>query len=80
MTNKPIKEFRLSDISLSIWEQQHEKDGRSFVTTKIKVSKKYKDKQGDWQETNYFDHDDMATLSALANKVFEWLVWGRDQE
>lgn len=65
--NQPVKQFRsINGISASIWKRES-KEGEVFYTTSIDRS--YKDKDGKWQRTSNFRHDELNIIRKLATKA-----------
>lgn len=65
--NLPIKQFRsINGISASIWKRTT-KEGEVFYTTSIDRS--YKDKDGKWQRTSTFRHEELNIVRKLATKA-----------
>jgi len=50
----PIKTFRAGQIEAAIWPQEKEQDGRTYVQHSVRIQKRYRDKDGNWQATEYF--------------------------
>lgn len=72
--DEPIKSFRDSGVSVSVWENQHKNDdGTTFVAYSIKVQRSYKDDQGTWQNTEYFRKYDCLVLASLLFKAHTWI-------
>ena len=65
MGNPPIKTFKVGGISFSVWENENgiaiKWDGRT-----------YKDKNGEWQKTDYLNRSDIAKLKVAVDNLFEW--------
>jgi len=63
---KPVKRFRSGDCSASIWENIHEKDGRSIALYSIRFQRRYKDAEsGKWNHTESFNTSSLDNLLAL---------------
>lgn len=66
-TNKPVRKFVVGNVSASIWKNTIEVKGEKVETLKTSLQKSYKDKDGNWQNTNSLDVQDLpkARLALL---------------
>ena len=64
--NKPVKKFKAGSVSATIWKSKEEK---TLLTV---FEKSYKDKEGQWHNTNHFTVADLATISWLARQAFDY--------
>lgn len=62
---KPVKRFRSGDCSASIWENIHEKNGRSIALYSIRFQRRYQDDSGKWNHTESFNAGSLGNLLAL---------------
>ena len=69
-TNRPDKSFRIGNVKGSIWKKVTD-DQRVFYNTKLVRS--YKDKDGNWQETDTYDHADLLCVAEVARLASDWL-------
>ena len=60
--SKPANKFRLKGVELVQWDN----DGKPSFT----VTKSYKDKSGEWKNTNSLFLEDLAILSELVTTAF----------
>jgi len=70
------RKFKAGPITATVWKPSEE--GKSFLTA---IEKSFKDKEGNWTSTNQFTVKDLATVSMLANKAFDYLtqqVYGQE--
>lgn len=72
-TEKPVKDFRAGNIQASVWENKTERDGRTVIRYSVRIQKQFRNKQGDYQDTNYFFPGELARLAMLANKAYEYI-------
>lgn len=66
MGNPPIKTIKVGGISFSVWE--NEEHGISIKFD----GRTYKDKEGNWQQTNYLNRTDIAKLKVAVDELFQW--------
>ena len=80
--NKPIKEFRAgSGISASIWRNEEaQEDGTTRVRHSVKFQKRYCDKNGQWQDSDYYFPDDLPKLQLVVQKAFEFISLKESKE
>lgn len=64
---KPVKEFRAFGIKVAIWDN----DGTLSVT----FNKSYKNREGNWIETNTFFMDDLPMLNLLVQEAYKWIIF-----
>jgi hypothetical protein len=76
MTNKPEKTFRAGAVSATIWKNHGKKDENNKETeyNTIAITRSYTDKDGKWQNTDSFRVNDLAKVSLVASKAFEYLM------
>ncbi len=72
---KPLKQFAASNsIRAVIWENKHENGDQKFTTHTVRVERRYKDRDGNWQSTNGFGKNDLPKLALVVGKAFEFLT------
>ena len=59
--SKPIKTKRLGNIQLTVWEGEYQ-GNKTFSFT---VKKSYKNKNGSWENTDFFNKSDLPLVLAL---------------
>ena len=65
--NLPVKQFpSINGLSASVWKRETKK-GEVFYTASIDRS--YKDKEGKWQRTSNFRHEELSIVRKLATKA-----------
>ena len=72
--NQPTKEFRAGAISASVWRNEEpQQDGSVRVRHSVKIQKRYRDKDGAWQDSDYFFPEDLPKLELVVRKAFEYI-------
>ena len=72
--NKPVKEFRAGSVRASIWRDQAiGQDDQTFDVYTIRVERRYKDAEGNWQSSTRFRRADLADLELVAFKAREYV-------
>ena len=69
----PESVFRDGAVNCKVWRNEKKGDsGEQFYS--ITVSRSYKDKDGNWRETNSFSKQDAVKLPALTAKAYDDLL------
>jgi len=71
---KPIKDFRAGGVQASVWRNEVEKDGQTVVRHSVKIQKQYRNKDGDYEKTEFYFRDDLPKLILVAQKSFEYIA------
>lgn len=70
MVDKPVQSWKEQGIDCAIWSKQAKNaEGESFTSLSISLSKSYKDKNGEWQRTNYMNTKDLPIAIDLLSKA-----------
>ena len=70
----PEKKFRAGAVSATVWQNSVEKDGQLSSYSSVSLDRVYKDKEGNWQNTNSFRANDLPKLALVAQKAYEFVV------
>jgi hypothetical protein len=65
----PVKAFRVSDVSASIFAREY--NGRTFHS--VSFTRSYKDASGAWKYVKSFDVEDLGKVVTVAQQSAEWL-------
>ena len=72
---QPIKVFRTGHgVEAAIWANEVTQDSRTFTQHSVRVQKRYRDKNGNFQSTDYFWPDDLPRACLAAQKAFEFVA------
>lgn len=71
--DKPIKDFRCGNCQASVWRNEVEKNGQTVVRHSVRIQKRFRKDDGDYQDTNYYFRDDLPKLILVAQKAFEFI-------
>ena len=76
MANKlPVKKFKAGGVEVSIWENEFVgRSGEAGVAHSVKLERRYKDKEGNWQGTGSLKEVDIPKAVLALNKAYEWIV------
>lgn len=67
---KPVAHFRAGNLQTAVWKNNSE-EGKEYAT--ITLQRSYKDKHGEWKNTNVLRKSDLLTASYLLTKTFSAL-------
>lgn len=70
----PIKEFRISTVSCAVWRDEVEQDGRTQVRYSFKLKKRYRDRDGNWQDSQTYFPDDVFKAIIVFQQAYEFAM------
>ncbi len=77
----PEKKFSTGAISAIIWKNNTlGKNGLPMEFKTIKLDRRYKDKDGNWQSTSSLRVNDLPKASLVLQKAYEYLVLTKGQD
>lgn len=71
---KPDWKLNTGGISVTIWKDLKEKNGKNFSYYALRIERNFKNSNGDWQKTNSFRQKDIPNLIFLLNEAYRWLL------
>ena len=72
--NQPVKSFQSGPISASVWRNEEaQPDGTTRVKHSVRFQKRFRNKQGEFQNSDYYFPDDLPKLQLVAAKAFEFI-------
>ena len=71
---KPLYTCQVAGISAAIWENNVSVNGRTVPIQKATVQRRYKNKAGEWQNTNSFGRNELPLAIFCMQKVFEKML------
>lgn len=71
MKQTPIHKIRIGAIQAAIWRNKTEKGTFHNVT----VKRGYKDKDGEWKDTDSFGRDDLLVLAKVIDHAHSWICY-----
>ena len=79
--NQPAKEFRAGAISASVWRNEDpQQNGKSRIRHSVKIQKRFRNKEGDWQNSDYFFPEDLPKVELLVRKAYEFVTLSESKE
>lgn len=74
MTTTPVHKVRAGNIQVDVWENEAEKNGQKFKAYSSKVTKSYKDKDGNWKTTDSLQTAEMPKVIELLREAYVWII------
>ncbi len=68
---KPVKKFSAGAVQVAVWENEG-KEGNNFYS--VSLSKRYKDKNEEWKNSNSLKQTDLPKAVLALNKAYEYLT------
>jgi len=80
-TKRPEKNFAAGGVRLAVWKNTAKaNDGQKTEYYTVKLERRYKDQNGDWQSTAALNVNDVPKARLLLEKAYEHLVLKSDEE
>jgi hypothetical protein len=67
--NAPVHEIKVGRVKAAIWAHESE----SGIRHSVRLSRLYKDKEGKWQDSEYFHRDELPLVMKAADLAHTWL-------
>lgn len=67
----PIKRYRAGAISVTVFQNGREINGKDFEFCSFQLQRRYKDKDGAWNNTSSMRLNDLPKAELLLRKAFE---------
>jgi len=79
--NDPEKTFRAGAVSATVWKNVNKnKEGKEFDNYTISTKRGYKDKEGEWKDTNSYSAGDIGKLKLVIGQAYEYIVTLKKEE
>lgn len=72
--NQPIKRVRAGLVSVAVWENEIGEGKEKFIGHSFTMQRSYKDKEGEWQQSQSFNKSDIPLLLAALKKAYSDIV------
>jgi hypothetical protein len=73
-TTKPTAKFTAGAVSAAVWENRINIKGQTSTILKASLSRRYKDKNGEWKTAQTFSRNDIPPAIYCLQKAFEWMI------
>lgn len=71
MANPPVAKIRIpGGIEVAVWEGTRVVREENIKVFSVKVSRTYKDKDGNWQDTQFIDMRDVPALALALQRAY----------
>ena len=77
--SEPEKTFNQGSCRAAIFANEIKQDGKTAIVKKVTIQKSYKDKNGNWQNTNSFGVNDLPKLALVATKAYDYLTMKKEE-
>ena len=71
---QPLARFRAGAMSCALWENEIAVNGSSKTVLKASVTRRYKDKNGDWKSSQSFARNEIPLAIYCLGKAFEKII------
>ncbi len=78
--SKPVKEFRAGGIRASIWRNDAKNNGRTATKYSVRLQRRFRKKDGNYDNTDYFFPDDLPRLTLVAQKACAYVALTESKE
>ncbi len=65
----PVDEFRAGAVKATVWENQVDRERETVIIHNVTITRSYKDRENNWQETTSFDLQSLADLIDVADAI-----------
>jgi hypothetical protein len=72
-TNMPIKTIRCRNIRGSVWRNEVKRNGRAIAQYSVRIHKRFKNRDGNYQTTEYLFVDDLPRVCFVAQELFRFV-------
>ena len=78
--NKPAKKFKAGGIVATIWQNQQKINGNDVTVSSVKLEKRYKDKEGNWQSASSLAVNDIPKARLVLAEAYKYLTMKQEQD
>ena len=76
---EPEKTFNQGSCRAAVFANEIKQNGKTAIVRNVAIQKRYKDKDGNWQNTNSFGVNDLPKLVLIATKAFDYLTLKKEE-
>lgn len=73
-TQGPVEKFRAGQVSSAVWENDVSVNGQQKTMLKASISKRYRDRDGEWKTSQSFSRDEIPLAIYCLQKAFEAIL------
>lgn len=71
--NQPVKETRVGDAAVTVWENSVEREGRQDAFLTASIAKRYIDKAGQWKKSNSFTRRELQDAAKAIQETLAFM-------
>ena len=75
---EPEKSFNQGSCRGAVFANEIRQNGKTAIVRNVAIQKRYKDKDGNWQNTNSFGVNDLPKLILIATKAYDYLTMKKE--
>ena len=79
MADKPKNTYRAGALSVTVWENTNQVNGKDVQFQTVSIQRGYKDKEDKWQNTNSLRKSDLPKVVMLLQKAYEEMTLNSDE-
>jgi hypothetical protein len=76
---EPEKTFNQGSCRAAVFANEIKQNGKTAIFRNVAIQKRYKDKDGNWQNTNSFGVNDLPKLVLIATKAYDYLTLKKEE-
>lgn len=76
---EPEKTFNQGSCRAAVFANEIKQNGKTAIVRNVAIQKRYKDKDGNWQNTNSFGVNDLPKLVLIATKAYDYLTLKKEE-
>ena len=76
---EPEKTFNQGSCRAAVFANEIKQNGKTAIFRNVSIQKRYKDKDGNWQNTNSFGVNDLPKLVLIATKAYDYLTLKKEE-
>ncbi|MFC1805733.1 hypothetical protein ACFL09_01980 [Planctomycetota bacterium] len=74
MSEQPLARFRAGAMSCALWENEIAVNGTTKMVLKASVSRRYKDKDGNWKSSQSFSRNEIPLAIYCLERAFAKII------
>jgi hypothetical protein len=79
-SKKPIQKFKSGAVEACIWDNTKTINGNQIASYGVTIDRKYKDKNGDWQNTSSLTVNDLPKAVVVLEDCYRFLTTKKHEE
>jgi len=68
---EPVARFRAGQVNCALWQNEIKVNGTAKIILKASVSRRYKDRNGEWKSSQSFSRNEIPLVIHVLQKAFE---------